>query len=33
MINSGIHVDGVVNTHVHLLPDRLMTAIREALNF
>lgn len=32
MTNSEIPVDGVVDTHVHLMPDRLMVAIREALN-
>lgn len=31
MTNREIPVDGVVDAHVHLMPDRLMAAIREAL--
>jgi predicted TIM-barrel fold metal-dependent hydrolase len=31
MANTAIPVDGVVDAHVHLMPDRLMDAIREAL--
>lgn len=31
MTSIEIPVDGVIDAHVHLMPDRLMTAIREAL--
>lgn len=32
MTSNGIPVDGGIDSHVHLMPDRLMAAIREALN-
>lgn len=32
MTSGEIPVDGVIDAHVHLMPDRLMTAIRKALN-
>lgn len=32
MTNGEIPVDGVIDAHVHLMPDRLMTAIQKALN-
>ena len=32
MSRTEIPVDGAIDGHVHLLPDRLMTAIRDALN-
>lgn len=31
MADSAFPVDGVIDAHVHLMPDRLMSAIREAL--
>ncbi|NHN49207.1 amidohydrolase family protein [Halostella sp. JP-L12] len=32
MTSNGIPVDGAIDAHAHLMPDRLMDAIREALN-
>lgn len=32
MTNIEIPVDSVIDAHIHLMPDRLITAIREALN-